>query len=277
MPPMRIFGRQLTTLYAWRVFGAAIIVVLLHYSGIIAPIENMLVRVIAPVQRWLYSVGQENQDNLQQRQENSELTREELLVRISELEEQSQNLSLENAYLQTVVEETSLLEDQVDFLKKRTLNGVTARVTSRTTDTLSQTVMVDIGTESGIQSGNPVIIGNGVLIGTVVDTTDYTAQVLLITSPDSQISAVVRNTHSSPGIVSGSLNLSLQMDFIPQLDDVKKEQAVFTSGVEDRVPANLLIGTIEEVIAAPGSVFQQAYVSPVFRTTELSIVTIILP
>lgn len=274
---MRIFGRQLTALFAWRVIAATLVVFALHYSGIIAPLENVLVRTIAPAQHWLFSIAQRQQDAAQEEHETADLSREDLIARITELEESNQNLTLENAYLQTVVEETTLLEEQVNFLKQRKLNGISARVTSRTTDTLSQTIMIDAGTVAGIQVGNPVIIDNGVLVGTVVDVSEYSAQVLLITSPDSQVSAAVRNEQSSPGIVSGSLNVSLQMDFIPQLDDVVTEQAVFTSGVEDRVPANLLVGTIEEVIDEPGSVFQQAYVDPVFRATELSIVTVVLP
>lgn len=248
---------------------------ILHYSHITRPFENIITRSIQPVETRVYSLSQRffgNQDNTKKN-----LSYDQLLAQHTQDQDTIQNLIIENAHLQTLVDEAHLLEEQNTFLQERSFRVVTARVTSRSTDQLSQTMLINRGSKQGIENGLPVIVQNGLLVGTIREVQDYSAEVLLLTSFDARVSGLVQNDTQSPGIVQGAHNLTLEMDFIPQFDSVTNGQSVFTSGTDPFIPGGLVIGQIAEVHSESGSLFQQASLQSLFQPSEISIVSIILP
>ncbi|OGY85920.1 MAG: hypothetical protein A2233_00290 [Candidatus Kerfeldbacteria bacterium RIFOXYA2_FULL_38_24] len=255
-------------------FGIFLLLLFLHYSSLIKPIENLILRSLQPLQVLVYKkVNQNNKINSNP----SEISKEELLAEQIKLKDQLQNLIVENAHLKTLVEESGLLAEQIKFLKERSFSAVTARVTSKATDSLSQAVIIDKGAADGLKEGLPVIIKNGIVVGKIFEVQDHSAKILLITSYDLPLSAVVQNNEQSPGIVRGSHNLALMMDFIPQFDQIEVGQSVYSSGSDQFTPAGLVIGKITEIKNEPGSLFQQAAVAPLFSQAEISILSILLP
>lgn len=272
--------RQWTSLIRSRLGIGVILIVLalfIHYSQLGRPIENALVRMIAPIQARLFAASEDRADTAARQNDLENLSHEELIEQHIQLQEQVQDLQVENVYLQTVVQEAKLLETQQAFLKESSFSAVPARVISRSTEALSQTIVVNAGSVAGVQEGMPVIFGDGILIGTVDTVADYYSTVLLVTSFDSRVSAQLQNTSQSPGVVRGAHNLSLQMEFIPQLDAFEVGDGVSTNGADQLIPNNLILGVVEEVVSEPGSLFQEAQIAPAFRPSELHIVSIILP
>ncbi|PIW37183.1 MAG: hypothetical protein COW24_01410 [Candidatus Kerfeldbacteria bacterium CG15_BIG_FIL_POST_REV_8_21_14_020_45_12] len=258
----------------WMVVGGILILIGLHYSGLLRPLENLSRYVINPVAGLIY---RQSAENLTGPLDLDNMTREELLIYTKEIESNLYDALVEKAHLQTLVDETRLTEEQLNFLKGRSFQAVTAKVVGRTTDDLSESIVVNRGKNSGVIPGLAVIAGNGLLVGTVDSVDDNSSTVLLSTSFNSLVSAVVQNEAQSPGMVSGEHNLSLTMEFIPQFDELKVGEMVQTSGAESGVPHGLVVGQIQEVHEEPGSLFKEASLRPLYDPTKLIVVTVLLP
>lgn len=112
-------------------------------------------------------------------------------------------------------------------------------------------------------------------MGIVHDVQQSSASILLLTSFNAKISATVQNDSQSPGIVQGDHNISLRLTFVPQTDTLSIGDTVVTSGNDEHVPADLVIGSIQEIFQQPGSLFQEASLTPLFDASQLSIVSVI--
>ncbi len=267
----RFFSRS------WIVIALLCVILFFHYTGIAAPLENLFTRIIQPGQEPIYSAIQSNISDTEREQHLQDLSKQELITLASEYEEQVENLISENTQLRSLVEDADLLQEQIHFLEERSYNAVQAKIVSRSSESLSQTLIINRGSAHGIKEGYPVIIEDGILVGTVQRVQDYSSQILLITSFDSHVGAQIQNEQQSQGIISGEHNLSLRIDYVPQFDVLLPQAVVTTSGVNNNIPSGLIIGQIQEVINDPGSLFQYAIVQPLFTSPEVSLVSIILP
>lgn len=261
----------------WHLPVLAAGLLILHYTHVLEPVENLLTRIIQPVQARVYSAVQHQAISNTEDDQYSALSKEELVNEYTQIQERTQQLLIENARLKTVIEESSLLEDQIRFLQEHEYRYLSARITSVSTENISPTIVISKGSEEGVAVGLPVIIEEGVLVGVVTDVQDYASEVRLITNVNSLVSASIQNEDQSPGVVKGEHNLSLVMEFIPQLDTLNVYDSVFTSGADPLIPQGLLIGQVQEIRKEPSSLFQQAVLKPLFQQTELSIVSVILP
>ncbi len=252
---------------------ALLIVLALHYSKIAQPVESLIVRAVQPLSAFFYNTvtRESGQGNL------GEMTKEELLDYIQELEEELNGALADKGYLQTLVDESGLVREQQDFLQERSFQAITAKVAGRSTDNLTHSLVVNRGENDGVEPGLAVIVGNGVLVGTVDSVEPYSSKVLLTTSFNSLVSGVIQSQDQSPGMVSGEHNLSLLMEFIPQLDNVTVGELVQTSGAEEGIPHGLILGQIQEVRTEPGSLFQEASLRPLYDSSSLVVVSILLP
>lgn len=250
-----------------------ILLIIAHYIGVLRPAEQVVLRATTPIQSRLYSLY--TRDSTSESDSTASLTKEELVTTNNQLEEDINQLRTELAIAQQQLEDAQLLEEQRIFLEEYRLRGVSVSIVNRSTDYFSQIVTVDAGRADSIHAGDAVIIGNGILTGEVTQVDQYTSQVRLITSFDSQIAATIQNENSSPGIISGDHNIGLRMNFIPEHHIVDIDSTVTTSGLNNRIPTGLLIGTITEVQKEAGGVFQEARLEPFFDPNALQVMTVI--
>jgi cell shape-determining protein MreC len=67
------------------------------------------------------------------------------------------------------------------------------------------------------------------------------------------------------------------MDLIPQDQQVSQDQLVATSGLDQFIPPDLLIGKITAISKTAGELFQQASVEPLLSYNTIDIVSVIIP
>ena len=77
------------------------------------------------------------------------------------------------------------------------------------------------------------------------------------------------------GILTGSLGLGMDLEFIPQEQDIKINDLVITSALNENIPANLLIGQIEKIEFEEEDIFKKAIVSPFLDYQSLYLVAVI--
>lgn len=248
---------------------AAIVAVLIgtHYLGLLRPIERLIVRALAPLGRYSLTTIRDNDQ-----QAADDTTR-----RLEGLEQRVAKLSVENVALRQSLEAAQSFNAQLTFLQNRKLSGIQARMFARSPDSMLEYILVDAGKRRGVGLGLPVIIENGIIIGSVTAVDDESSRVLLTTDNRSTFAGVASDNPAAQGSVSGVRGLSLRMDLIPQSETLREGQIVVTSGLDTNIPPGLVLGEIDRVEKQPGAVLQSASLGPLFSPARLDAVTILVP
>jgi rod shape-determining protein MreC len=191
--------------------------------------------------------------------------------------------------LQHIRKENEALRQQLGFaiLSPRTL--LLAEVTAR--GDLSgwwQTVRINKGHRDGVLPDMAVITSQG-LIGRTMDVTSRSSEILLITDPNSKLSARI-DRNRALGIMQGAGTLSAsnsgvellasarptEVHYLPAHDTIKTGDIVVTSGYGHVFPDGLPIGNIVDVKLHESGLYQQAEVQPFADLRDLQHVFVVL-
>lgn len=164
------------------------------------------------------------------------------------LRNQNEELRNEIAQLEEYRQEAQRLQGLLALKDKYALESLTARVIGRSANAWEQVVTIDKGSDSGVMTGLPVM-GSGGVIGQVVSTTPFSAEVRLLTDASSGVAAMVQSNESNraEGIVRGSLEGVLFFDSIDTKAEIKAGDVIITSGLGGSYFSGLLIGTVVKV------------------------------
>ena len=187
-----------------------------------------------------------------------------------------ENKSIEESKIKLLEEENSLLKEALKFKESTTATSVIARVVGKNIEQTDQTILIDKGTESGVKVEQPVIVGNGILVGKIVKAEAGLSVVRLLNDNSSKVGATILNTDRSLGVVEGGYGLSVKMNFIPRNEIVKVGDIIVTSGLEAGMPRGLLIGSVTAIENETYRPFQAALLLPGTDLSKLSIVSILI-
>ena len=246
-------------------------IILIHYIGWLKPVEHLFRQFIKPGSGLVYKWSVEFSG-----------VREEFNS-VQDLE--TAYIDLKNKYDEALVgkveadllrDENQELRSQLNWLQISDYNILGATVVGKSTELLSDSIILDRGEEDGVKVGLPVIAGGGVLVGKIARVEKDMSVVRLINDQQSKIAATLMNKDKSIGIVEGGYGLSIQMNFIPQNESVPVGELVITSGLEGEIPRGLLIGTVDAVEKEAYQPFQKAIVKPLANLNKINLVSIII-
>lgn len=246
--------------------------IILHYIGVLRPIENTLFKILAPIERRL----QDSVSFVSHIRQNW-LNHRSVIADNETLRKQLEQNYVERSALNTLTAENQLLREELGFKKDRQLNTVAAEIITGVSDPISQAVIIDRGKNDGVDVGYAVVTGGGVLVGKVVEARETISKVLLLTDTTSKIAATVQNQTQTAGLIEGQFGLSIAMTDIPQDQDIKSGDLVITSGLEGQIPRGLLIAYIESTSQIESAIFKTAVLTPIASFKNLSHVLVIIP
>ena len=197
-----------------------------------------------------------------------------LRARNIELESEVSQLQTQIIELQQQISETSILYALLDFARANPENEyVAASVIGRDPSPFMQYILIDKGSNDGIQRGMPVVTQQG-LVGRVDAVTAGAARVMLITDQNSTVNVRLQTTQTE-AILRGSQTSDLTVENIPQDVAVVEGDLVLTSSLGGTYPANIFVGQIQVIHLAQGQLFQTATMQPVVSFDALQAVLII--
>jgi len=168
----------------------------------------------------------------------------------------------ENARLQSVLLENEELKAALSFREKDGDKAVLARVVSGSTDDAFHGLVIDRGADDGITEGQPVIAGEGIMIGKISSVGRTRAMVTLLTDSLSKLAVSIQNGNGTLGVLDGDRGLSMSIALIPQNERLSPGDAVITSGIEPGIRRGLAVGVVEKINMQTQDPFQTATVSP---------------
>ena len=233
--------------------------------------ESAVSSVVNPVQKVFVDLRNKIQGNTDYFATIDEVKAEnEELKKNSELETQLRELEMikaENTQLQQYMH----LSD-----KYSNYNTVPAYVINKDVSNFSSTLVLNVGTNDGIEEKMTVIADKG-LVGHVISTTPTTCKVQVIIDSACTVSSMISTTQESV-ICKGTLENDqiLRASYIPTGAELIQGDNVYTSGVGGIYPKGIIIGTIKEIITTSNITDRYAIVEPAVDFSKLDTVLIII-
>ena len=193
---------------------------------------------------------------------------------VQELRDQVNELRSQLTLMEEYRQENQRLLDLLDLKDAYNLDAVGARVISASPDSWHRIITINKGSAAGIEIGMPVLNANG-LIGQVESVSPFSSTVRLITDADSGVSVYLQSSRAE-GILSGSIDGVLYLEYITLDVVVNLGDTVITSGTGGVFPKGIQIGIVSSVEYSKTDVFQTITVKPFARVTSYEEVLVIV-
>ena len=250
-------------------------------AEVLQPVRSVFATIFSPVTNTGERVMGAFDNSREQKLEREVRETEELAAQASRLER-------ENAELR------ELLKGQRSAYEY----GPLAQVVAPVGDQFTQRIIINVGTQDGVESNMPVVIGQSTLVGRTTEVSRHTAQVMLIT--DQMFAAGVRiippaefdpaSSEISPavtaedvsygqGLLGTDLEGYLGVDLVSTSARAEEGDFIVTSGragdKELLFPPGLYVGEVESVSSQDIDQFKKIVVEPAMNPQDLEEVRVI--
>ena len=221
----------LITIFAWKMEGN---------SGFFHSLQQNATKAIAPISAVTNGASVATSDSSkQQADENASAET------LSQLREQNSELTSQVAKGEEYRQEAQRLQGLLNLKDSYAIDGVSAHVIGKTTESWNQTVTLDVGESDGSFVGATVCSSFGV-IGQVTSVTSSTSVVRLLTDPQSGVAGMVQSSRTTC-VVKGSLDGLVTAENIAANVEVKEGDIIITSGLGGSFTKGIIIGTVSKV------------------------------
>ncbi len=262
------FRRSTLVLLAGLVVMALFLMLLDSRDRLDGP-KSLIVTIVSPLGEALTDLG-ERVSNI------GEGGDDDLQQQLDGVSEERDRLLAENAQLRERGREVEQLRDLLEFRQANPqLDLVTADVVSRDPGSREQYLIINQGSNAGIEVGMPVLSPH-FLVGQVTEVDPDRSRVLLIIDSSFQTGARIQGIEAE-GIVYGRWQFGERaiMRHVPVDVEIGTDALAVTSGTTERVPAGLVIGKVMEVHRDEVQNETQLDILPLVDFAEISSVTVI--
>ncbi|MFM8403197.1 MAG: rod shape-determining protein MreC [Candidatus Limnocylindrus sp.] len=177
--------------------------------------------------------------------------------------------------------EITELQAVLDLRSTIRFSSVAVQVVARDFDIGRRLVVIDRGARDGIQVGDVVIGAGYTLAGRVIEVSDASAQVRLMSDPEFSVTAEIAST-GAIGLIKGRGANPLAFEDIDSLREVAIGAEVTTSGIElsetlrSAFPRGLSIGRVVTLSDQAGAVIKNAEVESILELDAARTLLVIL-
>jgi len=162
-----------------------------------------------------------------------------------ELRRQMAELQLKLQQQRTQVEAVGRLQQLLELREKSGLETTGARVIAGSATPDFRTVTIDKGRRDGVRAYTAVLAAPGI-VGCVITPAHGTAKVQLLVDRNAAIAGLVDRSRAQ-GLVLGTGEDMLRMEYLSATADVKPGDVVVSSGIDGIYPKGFNIGKVERV------------------------------
>ena len=194
-----------------------------------------------------------------------------------QLRQRVEQMQIELSQSRPAIDENARLKALLDFKEKSPYGTVMANVIARDPSLWFDTVTIDRGRMAGIENNMPVVTPSGI-VGRVIATSPWTAEVMLITDEKAAAGAVVGQLGQSNalGSVRGlGINGLVEMRYVSGLEEVNVGDYVTTTGQDGIYPSGLNVGEVVEVKKGSATIPHVIRIKPSARLNALQEVVVL--
>ena len=248
-----------------------LIVILSNKESNISFFENIANKLVMPVQNGLTYLKNKVSGN------------STFFTDINNLKIENQNLKQKNSELEQSLRELENIKSENETLKEYLgltekygeYTTIPAYVIDKDISNYSKTIIINIGSEDGVQQNMTVIADEG-LVGHVISVTKNTAKVRTIIDTSSSVSCLM-STDKNSVVCKGTLdsNTQLKAMYIATETDIIQGDSVNTSGLGGIYPKGIHVGTIKRIVTTKNITDRYAIIDTAVDFTKLNTVLVI--
>lgn len=178
----------------------------------------------------------------------------------SSLRKKVADLSLETEQLKDLKGENERLRALLKFQKRIDFETVSAEVIARNPNDWIGSFIINKGTKDGVRKNSAVCSSSG-LLGKVVEASEDTSLVMLITHPGFRAGGMLKETRTN-GIVIGSGKGKAEMLYLPADTKIERGEIVVTSGFSKIFPKGITIGEVTSIGKSKTGLYKYAVIKP---------------
>ena len=244
-------------------------VLILAISGMLNQIIGKAIDPLVSVQTWFASRAQALVEFFTVPRDVATLREEN-----AALENQISELQSELLEARQQLTETDILYALLDYARAKPENKyVAASVIGKDPSPFMKYLIINHGSDEGIQKGMPVVTQQG-LVGRVAAVTASAARVQLITDPGSIINIRLESA-GAEAQVFGSVTGDITLERVSPSVTLLQDDLILTSGLGGIYPSDILIGQVISPQINESDLYQSATVQPVVDFSNLRAVLII--
>lgn len=254
-------------------FGIVIILIILHFTGVIKPLENLFLYISRPIATKIFNTSSSINESYVDSQSKKDYFKE-----IENLENRISQLSVFEANYLELLEENKKLKNTLSFSEEKSFKILASSVIAgELIDSESRYLTINRGENDGIKTGLAVVNEEGVLVGKIIETKKSISRLCLSVGPDCDFASAILNKDKTQGIVSGNMGLTIKMNYIPQSEEIFIDDVVVTSGLGGGIPRGLLIGRVNQIKSEDKDIWQEAIIESPVNFDNLTILSVIIP
>ncbi len=254
--PLFEIGRALRLKLLFLVLISVALLALDQHFAFLRKARYSLDYVVAPIRYWVAQperlgqwLGEELSSHQSLIHKNRSLRKENLLLQVRMLKYDA--LQAENEYLKKLLNATTHLHIQVKIVQLLAVDLAP----------YTQRVLINEGKRSGAYIGQPVLDANG-LLGQIIETGPYSAQVLLISDPGSAVPVIdIRSGLRLLAVGTGQSD-TLKLRSAPNSANIRIGDLLVTSGLGRRFLPDYPVCHIDAIQRTPGKPFADVSCKP---------------
>jgi len=254
---------------------ALALIFIIHFSGIVRPVENFFVSLINPVSNYFHDFA------FKLKKQNLPGSREDLQAQLDILQKQRAKDTVDEVKLKLLLEENAKLREQLNFLNNNNYRYLSANIIARKNIFFGseqiQDLIIDRGSDDGVIPGLALVNEEGVIIAKVLESKAKSSRACLTVSPDCRVAVAIMNKNKTIGLSDGDLGLTIKLDYIPQSEEIEIGDIVISSGLGDNIPRGLVLGRVDQVNKQSNEIWQDVNIESLASIYDLTVVSVILP
>jgi len=251
-------------------------------AEVLLPVRSVAATVFEPVDETVQRI-QNAFDNGEEERLRREVRRTEALAA------QASRLERENARLRELLKGERTTYEY----------GPLAQVVAPVGDQFTERIVINVGTEDGVEPDKPVVIGENTLVGRTTEVSKHTAQVMLVTDqifkagvriiPPAEFdpasgeiapAVTAEDVSYGQGLLQTNLEGYLGVSYVGMSSRAEEGDFVVTSGragdKELLFPPGLYVGTVESATSQDYNQFKTIVVNPAVNADDLEEVRVIV-
>jgi rod shape-determining protein MreC len=197
-----------------------------------------------------------------------------------QLKERLASLETELRTARQTAAEAERLRALLNLNEQTNIKNVPARVIARDPSVWFNTITINCGSSSGVETNMPVVTAGGI-VGRVITVGPWSSQVMLITDEKAGAGAVVGQLGQSGalGSVRGRADLGVglvEMRYVSGLEKVEVNDYVMTTGQDGIYPPGLNVGRVIDVKNGTATQAHQILIQPGAQLDHLEEVAVLL-
>ncbi|HEB12294.1 MAG TPA: rod shape-determining protein MreC, partial [Actinobacteria bacterium] len=237
-------------------------------QGLVNRSQEFLLAIVTPVQKGVNAAIDPFRGAGEYTSSHSRLVSDNRWLRAD-----NKKLKLRVGRLKKYEKENGRLRVLAGFRRKTLFKTRGAHVVSRSSSSWRSQTTLDIGSNSGVKKGMPVITDKG-LVGKTVSVLKNAALVQLINDRHSGIAVEVKRT-GEIAVVEGAIDGSLKLRFLADDAIARTGDKIVTSGRGGLYPRGLLVGEIKTITKSAYAIERAISVKSAARLSQLSEVLVV--